>query len=235
MPGAVYGKGAGWNRSRAPRLAFSPGGHEQSSVRLCARYRNDDWPLGLRKLRKELGVTCEPTKNRTETLHAALRTLGVHVLAPENRNDPVLARLEVANALLGAAEREVIDAEILAYHTETDPDQVEQLAAAIGTVSDKAAGWPHCPAGVLRWRAVRLHRAFERAAANVSDADLALDVGRAAAALSALLVGYREVTDLMLAGSNRDGDLAELPAQTLAAADVLVSRIATTLRELALA
>jgi hypothetical protein len=88
---------------------------------------------------------------------------------------------------------------------------------------------------VLRWRAVRLHRAFERAAANVSDADLALDVGRAAAALSALLVGYREVTDLMLAGSNRDGDLAELPAQTLAAADVLVSRIATTLRELALA
>lgn len=179
-------------------------------------------------------MTREPTQNRTAALHEALRTLGVHVFAPERRDDPILARLELANALLGAAEREVVDAEILAYHTETDPDQVEQLAAATGTVSDKAAGWPNCPTGVLRWRAVRLHRAFERAAANVADADLALDVGRAAAALSALLVGYREITDLMLAGSNRDGDLAELPAQTLAAADVLVSRIATTLRELGL-
>lgn len=45
-------------------------------------------------------MTREPTQNRTATLHEELRTLGVHVFAPENRNDPVLGPVEVGTPFL---------------------------------------------------------------------------------------------------------------------------------------
>ena len=161
--------------------------------------------------------------SRAARLARALDVLGIDIDQPAETD--LLFAVQLANGLLGSAERECLEAEM----DLGDRPDAEQECLAAEHEADAAAGWPDVVlGGVLNWRAARLRHALDRAL-EAADADPTLTAAARAATLTVALLGYRSAAELSLTAPD---DIGEEPAEFLAAARRLVTQLDTALRDL---
>lgn len=136
----------------------------------------------------------------SDELAHALACLGVDLDAPEEIG-PELWRVHLANSLLGAAERQLLEAELDAARAGVAN---EELDTASNHDVDAAAGWGEAhdheeyTRTVLHWRAANMHRAIDRALPAETDTDPVLGAAHAAAALTSTLLAYRTAREYEL-------------------------------------
>lgn len=170
--------------------------------------------------------------DENDELTQALAWLGVDLDAPEEL-DPALWRVHLANSLLGAAERHLLEAELDAARAGIGG---EKLDTASHHTVDAAAGWGEAhdheeyTRTVLHWRSGLLHRAIDRALPEETATDPVLVAAHDAAALTNTLLGYRTARE-----SELDDDPQRWqghPEAQLRLARELVDQLTRTLREL---
>lgn len=169
--------------------------------------------------------------DRVRRALAALRAQSVadSAISADERPNPRAAVL-AANALLEAAETELIKAEIATYHTEFDHSDVDRLIDDLQAAEARdSTPTRHM---LLQWRAARLHQTFDRFLNEANETDPVLTAAGDAAMLASTLVCYRESSELLMT-SHRLSDLQQVPGTTLAATLLLVDRIAQNVQKLA--
>jgi hypothetical protein len=173
--------------------------------------------------------------SRSDELREALGILGAE-REPEpgdHERTELSWVLHLANGLLGAAEREIFEAELEAGCSGVDLG----LRDAAERDVDDAAGWndelDEDKRVVQHWRAGRLYRALVRAMPdNATTADPLLGAAHDAAALTVALLGYRAATELEFADEEHSEFWRGKPEAELDVAIALIIRLTETVRGL---
>lgn len=169
--------------------------------------------------------------SRADEVYRALAELGVSLPAsfvPDARENGKAARtLVLANALLEAAEKEVIKAEMAVQVTDRIPEDFDALIDEV----DDTDTTSHWALGLLQWRAARLHQVLERCLEGRDDVDPLLIAAGDAATLTMTLVCYRESSELLMTNEKVE-PWQDIPATALMLAITLVDRITVNLRDL---
>jgi hypothetical protein len=178
--------------------------------------------------------------SRTDAIRQALEILGATPQPkpdqPRGERPELHSGLHLANGLLGVAEREIIEAELEAARSGLTPSDIDTVTSEAELDVDAAAGWidelEEGKRAVLHWRAARLHSALARALPESTSADPLLGAAHDAAALTTVLLGYREAAELQLSDPENTEYWQGIPESALNAAIMLLGRLTETLRGL---